>query len=119
LTSLVVGAPEGGADRHRGQLAAGVLKGEWLAGHATVLLGEPGVEHAPEVDVTGGAARGEDNATARSDVDASALCGCSDAEHAPGGSRLADEARHAMLEENLGPHLSGGQLEGADQANAG
>ncbi len=60
FAGLVVEAPQRRADRHRGQLAAGVLVGPGHAGEAAIFLGQARVEHAAEVDIAGRAAGGDD-----------------------------------------------------------
>ena len=60
LQRLVCKAPERGADCHRRQFAAGVLKGVGLTRNRQHLR-QPRVEHAPEVQVAGHAAGGHDH----------------------------------------------------------
>ena len=53
FAGLVEQPPQRGADRHRRELAAGVLIGLRHAGEAAIFLGQARIEHAAKIDVTG------------------------------------------------------------------
>ena len=73
LAGVIEQAPQRGADRHGGDLAAGVLIGPRHAGEAAIFLGETRIEHAAEIDVAGRAAGGDDDRLAGADIEALAL----------------------------------------------
>ena len=75
LAGLVIESPQRGADRHGGQLAAGVLVRPRHAGQAAIFLGQARIDHAAEIHVAGRTAGGDDHRFARADGEpASPLC---------------------------------------------
>ena len=114
---LVGGAPQRRPHRHRRELAVPALPRPRLAGHL-VLLGQPGVEGAPEVDVAGAAAGGDEQPLEGADVDGAAVVDGGDPEHPPRGGALPDDARHLVPQQHLGALGARALLEGADEARA-
>src|SRR6185437_1374036 len=73
--ALIGEAPERGADRHRGELAARVLVRPRHAGEAAIFLGQARIEHAAELDIAGRAAGRDDHRLLGADVDdRAAMC---------------------------------------------
>ena len=117
LDGLVGGAPQRRPDGHRRELSVPALAGPRLAGDL-ILLGQPRVEGAPEIHVAGAAAGGDEEPLGGPDVHGAAVVDGADAEHPPPGGALADDARHLVAQQHLGPLGARAGLEGADETGA-
>ena len=114
---LVAGRPQRRAKVHRRKLAVGALMHVRLAG-LLVFLGEPRIEGAAEVDITGVPAGRNDDALGGANVHRIAAVDGGDAEHAAGIVLLAHDRRHLVLEEDLHAFLACAFFQTAHQAGA-
>ena len=119
FADLVVKTPERCADRHRRELAAGILVRPGHAGEAAIFFGKARVEHASEIDVTGRAAGADDDGLARADIRPRPLMVDRDPEHRAGVRSLPVDRGHSVLEQNLDTGFFGRDFERSHQAIAG
>src|SRR5215510_15141685 len=122
LRGLAGGGAERGADLHGGDLAVSIaLRPAAVLG--VIFFSETNIEHGAELDVVGAAARGDDNALARPDVDRLFLVleivvdlDRRDAGDAARQRLLAMDLGHPVLQQNLDAHLARGRRQGPHEA---
>ena len=119
FSDLIVSAPERRPDGDGSQFATGVLGGIRLTSDTVVFLRQARVENSAKVDVAAGAAGSEYDAFARTDVQGLTFMSDLDSQNSSRRRLLPNEARHAVLQENLHASLAGRGFERANEPDAG